>query len=412
MKRIAILLIATVMLAGITWAQALPEEMVDQAREAIKISDLTGADQLYKDAMNGTADEDEYAEIRKEWEELEGINILLADGRRAIDRQDYPEALKKYTDAIAAMESAGNEVWFKVEAEALYSMGMVYYKQEQPIEAAEQFRSAMALDAAEDKYGKAIEMVRNKHYSEGHKLYKRKDYGGAYGEYEKAVAVDPSFSSAYYMLALIEKREGRLSDAERSYQAAVQYDPTHYKSWYGLGLMYSDKGQDSKAIEMFQRAIDVNPDYEKALYAIAKVYDNQKKTEQAINALKKAIAIDKKYSNAYELLAKIYIDGERMEETVALLAKLSGPAATNTTYYRLAHAQNALGNYSEALTAANRSLAKKSNWAPALIEKGDALAGLKNKSEAIAAFKAASKDARWKSLAEYRIAELTKWQNK
>ena len=43
-------------------------------------------------------------------------------------------------------------------------------------------------------------------------------------------------------------------------------------------------------------------------------------------------------------------------------------------------------------------------------EKGNALACLGRKSEAITAFKSAAKDGRWKSNAEYRISELTKWE--
>ncbi len=411
MQRISLFILAALLMVGTLFGQTT-DDLVEQARQAIATFDLKGADAKYKDAMNGTADEDDYAVIRKEWEVLEGINVLLSDGRRAIDGQNYSGALSKYEAAIAAMENTESDIWNKTKAEALYSMGMVYYRQENPVEASREFRSAMVYDPSAEKYSKAVQMVRNKYYSEGHKLYKRKDYQGAEDQYSLAVQIDPSFSSAYYMLAVIQKKDGRLDDAEKNYRNAVENEETHYKSWYGLGQIYADRGKDNQAVQMYLKSIAVNPEYEKAHYALAKVYENQKKTDHAITSLKTAIRLDRKYTLAYELLGKIYIDSERYEDAVALLAPLAGPATSYKTYYRLAHGQNQLEKYAKALEAANKSLSKKSNWAPALIEKGNALAGLGRKSEAIASFKAAARDARWKSVAEYRIAELTKWEGK
>jgi len=120
--------------------------------------------------------------------------------------------------------------------------------------------------------------------------------------------------------------------------------------------------------------------------------------------------VDKKYSRAYELLGKIYIDQEKYDTTIALLRVLTGSTVTYKTSYSLAQAYNAKGSYSSALKAASSSLAKakKKPWAPAQIEKGDALKGLGRNKEAIASYRLALRDARWKSLAQHRIDELMK----
>ncbi len=410
MKKLGIAVLLLISIMGQLLAQ-YPDEWVDLAREAIKRFDIPAADNAYKAAMKGV-EEDEYKTIQAEWQILEKINIFLADARRSMDRAEYDEALKKYRDAIAQMDASPHDIWGKVKGEAYYSMGMVYYRQAEPIKAADDFRNAMTFDPEETKYGKAIEMVRNKHYSEGHKYFKRKDYQSARVEYEKAVAVDPSFASGFYQLALIAKKDGDLNLAENFYRDAVTSDPTHYKSWYGLGTLYTEMGNNKKAIEALKMSISINASYEKAYYVLGKVYESQKNNSLAIQNLKKAIEVNKKYTRAYELLGKIYVDQEKYNTTISLLKGLTGKSTSYKTNYRLAQAYNGAGNYSAALTAVSKSLAKKKNWAPALIEKGDALKGLKRNKEAVNAWRSAAKDARWKSTAQYRIDELTKWEGK
>ncbi|MCF7807546.1 MAG: tetratricopeptide repeat protein [Candidatus Marinimicrobia bacterium] len=411
MKKLTIVALILTALIGQAIAQN-PEVLVAKAREAIKRFDIQAADEAYKAAMKAAIDEDEYKEIETEWQVLEKINIHLRDARRAMDGADYNEALAKYEEALKMIEASPNDIWGKFQAEAYYSMGMVHYRQEKPIQAADEFRNAMGYDPKEDKYGKAIEMVRNKHYSEGHKFYKRRDFRSARAEYEKAVAVDPSFASGFYQLALIAKREGNYDASEKYYRDAVTSDPTHYKSWYGLGSLYAQLGNNAKAIESLKMSISINPSYEKSYYVLAKVYESQKNSSLASQNLKKAIEVDKSYTMAYELLANIYNDQENFSATVSLLKGLAPNVTSYKTNYYLAHAYNGTSNYSAALTAATQSLAKKRNWAPALVEKGDALKGLKRNKDAVIAYRQAARDARWKSVAQYRIDELTKWEGK
>lgn len=410
MKKIITAALILISIMGQLLAQ-FPDELVSQAREAIKSFNISTADSSYKAAMKAV-DEDEYKNIQAEWQILEKINILLADGRRSLDRTDYEEAVKKYSDAIAQMDASPHDIWGKFKGEAYHSMGWAYYRQEQPIKAAGEFRNAMSFDPEELKHSKAIEMVRNKHYTEGHKYFKRKDYMSARVEYEKAVAVDPSFASGFYQLALIAKKDGDLNKAENFYRDAVTSDPVHYKSWYGLGTLYSEMGNNKKAIESLKMSISINASYEKAYYVLGRVYESQKSNSLAIQNLKKAIEVKKTYTRAFELLSKIYIDQEKYQATITLLKKLTGKSISYKTNYHLAQAYNGLGNHSAALTAASASLAKKRNWAPALIEKGDALKGLKRNKDAVIAYRLAAKDARWKSMAQYRIDELTKWEGR
>jgi len=410
MKNLAISALIFVSLFGQLLAQYQDEILVTLAREAINNFNIVTADSAYKAAMKAAPDEERYNEIQAEWGILEQVNVRLTDGGRALGRNEYDDASKKYGEAIAQMDASPLDIWGRFKGEAYFSMGVVHFRQGQPLKAAEKYREASKFNPEEEKYAKAIQQVRNKHYSEGHKFLKRKDYESARIEYEKAVAVDPAFASGYYQLAYIAKRDGNLKAAEGYYLEAVTSDGTHYKAWYGLGNLYSGMGNNAKAIESLKTSISINPKYEKAYYVLGKVYESQKSTSLAISNLKKAIEVDKKYSLAYELLAKIYIDQEKYDTTIALLRGLTGTSVSYKTAYHLAQAYNAKGNHSAALTAASTSLAKakKKNWAPAQIEKGDALKGLGRNKEAIASYRLAMKDARWKSTGQHLIDELMK----
>ena len=408
MKKLAIVAFILISTMGLVLAQYQDEILVAKAREAIKNFNINTADSSYKAAMKATLDEEDYNKIQAEWQVLEKINILLADGRRSFERAEYKDALKKYGDAIKAMDASPHKIWGLVKGEAYYSMGMVHYRQDQPIVAANSFREAIRFDPAGEKNGKAIEMVRNQAYSEGHKFLKRRDYASAKAQYEISVAVDPAFAPGQYQLAYIAKKDGDLAAAEKYYRDAVESDPTHFKSWFGLGNLYYEKGNNSKAIEALKMSISVNASYTQAYYVLAQVYENQKNNNLAVQNLKQAIEIDKTYTLAYDLLGRIYIEEEKYGETIALLKGLTGDTVSYKTYYYLSQAYNLQQNYSAGLAAATKALSnpKQKNWAPALIEKGTALKGLDRNKEAIETWRIAAKDARWKSVADHLIDQL------
>ena len=143
------------------------------------------------------------------------------------------------------------------------------------------------------------------------------------------------------------------------------------------------------------------------------MYESEKNYDQAKKYLIEALKYEKQYARANSLLAQIYNDEKDYNATIELLSSAKGEGVDYKTYYYLAQAYNATQAYDKALTAVNTSLAQKKNWAPSLMEKGDALVGLERPKEAITVFKlAGSKDARYKATADYRINELTKWANK
>jgi len=145
MKNLVVAALIFVALFGQLLAQYQDEVMVTKAREAIKNFNITTADSAYKAAMKAAPDEERYNEIQVEWGVLEQINVRLTDGSRAMGRNEYAEAYKKYEEAIAQMDASPLDIWGRFKGESYYSMGMVHFRQEQPIEAANKFRNARDL---------------------------------------------------------------------------------------------------------------------------------------------------------------------------------------------------------------------------------------------------------------------------
>ncbi len=419
MKKSLFIALSIALGINLAWGEnAEGQKLAKQARAEISNFQLTQADQHYKQAIDVIEQELDYSEaesksVRAEWKKLQNVNLYLADGNRALENRDYTIASDQYQQAIKKMDSYKDTIWTLAKAEAYYQWGMVFYSQDKDTEAAYKYREAIKLAPANKNYPKALFNVVAKHYNGGLKFYKRRDFQNAKSEFEKSVQVDPTFSKGYYLLALLAKQDNDATQAMNYYQQAIQNDQQYYLAWFGLGKLYSDLGRLNKAIEAFSQVIQINPMYQKAFFQRGQAYLNTKQKSKGIADLKKALVLDKNYTLAFEALGKVYIDDKNYPGVISLLSRTKNTrTASYKTYYFLALAYNETQDFDNALKCSRNSLLKKSKWAPAYFEKGRALAGLKRKNEAIAAFKQAAKDARWKSNAQYEIDSLTKWAGK
>ncbi|MCF7797109.1 MAG: tetratricopeptide repeat protein [Lentisphaeria bacterium] len=419
MKRLMVLTI--VFMAGFGVARAENAEgqaLIKQARQAIAELRLSDADAKYKEAIDVIEQELDYDEAeskaaRDEWKRLQSITQLLADGSRSLERQDYADAGKRYAEAIQTMTSYNDTIWDRAMAEAYYQWGMTFYRKDNTSEAAAKFREAIAKAPDQDNYSKALYNIVVTHYNDGLKYYRRRDFRSARLEYEQSVAVDPTFAKGYYMLALIAKMDNDADKAMDYYEKAIDNDPQYYIAWFGLGKLYADLGRMTKAVDAFARTIAINPTYQKAYFERGQAYLSLKEKSKAIADFQMALSLDDEYTLAYEALGLVYNEDHNYEETIRLLSPTKGTkTASYKTCYYLGQAYNETKNFEEALRCATNSLTQKSGWAPALFEKGRALAAMNQKTEAIAAFKQAAKDSRWKSAAEYEINLLTKWADR
>ena len=78
------------------------------------------------------------------------------------------------------------------------------------------------------------------------------------------LSTHPDDAEGLFALGLVEKRQGRYSEAEEFYKKAITLDPKFSEAFSNLGNVYLAQKRIPLAVDSYQQAIDLNP--EKAAY--------------------------------------------------------------------------------------------------------------------------------------------------
>lgn len=104
----------------------------------------------------------------------------------------------------------------------------------------------------------------------------------------KAVEVDPTEHSAWYLLGRCYMGTAQYTDAFEAYNRAANLDPNDAQVWCSLGVLYYSFGQYRESLGMFCRAVKLDPALSDAWYNIGALYDMCDQPEDAQKAYVKA----------------------------------------------------------------------------------------------------------------------------
>jgi TolB-like protein len=85
------------------------------------------------------------------------------------------------------------------------------------------------------------------------------DWQAARLDYEKALAIDPNFTTARILHASLLATLGRIPDAIAELRNAVTVDPLSLAGWRGLAWLFLQQGKFEEAISATRRIREVNP---------------------------------------------------------------------------------------------------------------------------------------------------------
>lgn len=235
------------------------------------------------------------------------------------------------------------------------------------------------------------------HYRTGYELLQKRNYRNAAIEFEQAIAIDPNYGEAHYLLAqsysvlneydkatsAYEKaRElgirpekcaaalGKLyyksaasSLQQRKYKEAIQlfgkalqFDPDNAQTHYALGLSHNGLRDDPRAQDAFTKAIEADPQYAKAHYALADIQRRRRDYGPAAATYQKAIDADGTYMEAYGGLARVKFATQDLEGIVTLMqTALKTDTKYAEGYLYLGTALNGLGRQHEAVEPLQRA---------------------------------------------------------
>lgn len=136
---------------------------------------------------------------------------------------------------------------------------------------------------------------------------REKKYIEALGWYEKALAVNPGFASAYYNLATLQKEMGHADKAFKTLHQALVLRPMWSKGYSTLGLMHVEQKQYDLAEAALLKATAADPNNTRALFNLAKLYEITARPAEAARTYKKILETAPEDVGAMHNLGLIYI---------------------------------------------------------------------------------------------------------
>lgn len=108
----------------------------------------------------------------------------------------------------------------------------------------------------------------------------------------RAAELKPDYAPAYYYLAAVYERNGRVGEAVSRLETAIKYAPNDLGLGFQLGVMYLKQDKTDQAQVIFERIVDRYPSYSNALWYLAAIYANQDKKMEALELLNKVAELN------------------------------------------------------------------------------------------------------------------------
>jgi tetratricopeptide (TPR) repeat protein len=232
------------------------------------------------------------------------------------------------------------------------------------------------------------------YFLKGRDSYEKLYYEEARLSLEKAIAIDPTFAIAYHQLAhayfslrfvkamedafeKAKKHSKKATEKERLYIEAgyaryVENDrekwarfiseiaskyPKEKRAHYLLGTYYSNKSMFPEAIDELDSALKLDPDYGMALNELAYTYSRSGDFERAIEYFRKYAALSPGDANPFDSMGELYFKLGRVDEAIVQFKKALEIKPDFGSEYRIAYIFAMLGNYAEAMSWIERSIA-------------------------------------------------------
>ncbi|MFD7003120.1 tetratricopeptide repeat protein [Streptomyces mirabilis] len=140
-------------------------------------------------------------------------------------------------------------LWAGLAGTAAVATGVTVWAFQSPSLAPSESKAASVARKTEQ----ANELLR-----EGIRRQENHDSNGAADNYSRVLELDPHNTFAWYNLGVIAQQEGRTADARAAYDKALKIDPKFSSALYSKAILLRHTEPD-RAIEILKRAIAANP---------------------------------------------------------------------------------------------------------------------------------------------------------
>lgn len=239
-----------------------------------------------------------------------------------------PEDRRSRRVAKAAEDDGANAQ----EAYKNFQYGVQFYGQGLLRQAEESFRKALATQPSYPEANYMLALV----YRE------LKDYPAALWELGEALRIHPLFTECHNVIGLIHAEMGRYDEALKEFQVVASdvSFPTPEVAHFNIGKVFWEKKECGEAVLHFRKALELNPQFGRAWYLMGDCQETMSQRAQAKDSYLKAIELlGDEPGPMYRLGFLCFQDGDlpcaqRWFDRVLTLAPASESAAAAREYMR------------------------------------------------------------------------------
>ena len=169
------------------------------------------------------------------------------------------------------------------------------------------------LDLLRDKQPNAAET----HEAWSNYYAAQDDLGPAVQEMQRALALDPTRSESYLVLALLQLRANLPNQAEVSFQKAIEVDSKAMNAQLALGAFYQARNRLPEAEQQFRHAIEVDPKDPGPRAALVRVLEQEDKKSEIESFLQKTKQDLPNNSVGYRMLGDFYFSIGDLDKATA-----------------------------------------------------------------------------------------------
>ena len=197
-------------------------------------------------------------------------------------------------------------------------------------------------------------------------------------EFQRAIALNPNYSTAHFWYAACLAAMNRVDEAVAQCREGQQLDPLSLIIQSGVAWMYHFARRDDRAIEESQKALELDPDFVIAHFRLAIAYEQESREAEAISEFKKAVTLSNRGPDALAQLGHAYATFGYKAEAVEILKELDRRSKEQyVSSYDIAEIYTALGDRNEAFAWLKKACAERS-WSLAFVRIERRLDGLRS----------------------------------
>jgi tetratricopeptide (TPR) repeat protein len=252
-------------------------------------------------------------------------DALLYRGKALVNQQKFPEAAASLESYLATHPQSDD---------ALYLLGYVRFRQDQPKESLALFTQAAKrkAPAADDLKIVALDYVLLNDYTSaaryleqslqmnpddvearyhlGRVRYQQNQFDPAIAAFEEVLRRNPSDVKAEDNLGLCLEAKGRGDAALAAYRKAIAMESASSlqseQPYLNLGKLLTTMNRAAEAVPVLTQAAIIAPDSATVHYELGRAQCSLERFEPARAQLEKAVALDPKNSSPHYLLGRIY----------------------------------------------------------------------------------------------------------